>query len=483
MRTIILFVFVVIILMSCKQSRPESDIRLPQIDLLRHIPFIASPATAEISLPLSVVMDSLLPPAGEQGTQGSCVSWVVGYDVVSYFERDASGQLNYGVKDGKPDPHKVYSPAFLYNYYIAQNYGNNPVCTNGIPYSQALTILENNGICSWADCPYVEENDGCSGGLSDQNMAKAKFHNNYEGQRIPFNIYWIQKCIYEGYPVMISLYVPQDFYHEGIRSPKNTPYIWNPIGQPLLKFHAMLIIGYDQKYFEIQNSYGDDWGIHGRAWVPHQALLSRTQEVMILKRKGDPGPLAFEPVKKLINLTGKNSFDALLPKISKLDFDNFSLKIGQRDTDVNKVFLQMYDSSSRRISSEDFVQTGTEKKFYIGDSMVTVAANISANKKNPIKVKVRVDSGELDENLKHVDSMLKAVYTGLQKKTERTESEEVLLREFERWKTGYKIDARQRSSFLKSWYLQLTAIFFSVGFSLLGLLWWRYRKKKQNRTL
>jgi hypothetical protein len=78
----------------------------------------------------------------------------------------------------------------------------------------------------------------------------------------------VKKSLAEGKPVIIGMNCPDSF-----DSAKD---IWRPAESPNGKYggHAMCVVGYDDdKYggaFEIQNSWGTDWGNGGYIWISYR---------------------------------------------------------------------------------------------------------------------------------------------------------------------------------------------------------------------
>ncbi len=99
------------------------------------------------------------PPIGNQGSQGSCVAWAVGYYVKTYQEAkeyswDLSGATWEGGYYGHPTEsyqNRIMSPAFVYNLV---NGGEN----EGSNFEEAIQVICNVGISSWQKMPYTVSN-------------------------------------------------------------------------------------------------------------------------------------------------------------------------------------------------------------------------------------------------------------------------------------------------------------------------------------
>ena len=113
----------------------------------------------QLSLPSSVDQSTKpwFPPIGNQGSQGSCVAWSVGYYVKTFQEAQEHGWSvsNASWQTGSPGyptqayQSKIMSPAFIYNL---QNGGYD----NGLTISGAINLICSIGACSWEKMPYMQ---------------------------------------------------------------------------------------------------------------------------------------------------------------------------------------------------------------------------------------------------------------------------------------------------------------------------------------
>jgi hypothetical protein len=76
-------------------------------------------------------------------------------------------------------------------------------------------------------------------------------------------VFEVQKALMRGNPVIVELKVPEDF--EKLRNTK----FWTSIGDPLLKTYHFLVVSYnlDLEAFEVQGSWGREWGSDGYLWI------------------------------------------------------------------------------------------------------------------------------------------------------------------------------------------------------------------------
>ena len=93
-------------------------------------------------LPPSVDLRDRFPPAGDQGEQGSCVGWAVGYAARSYYNSQAGGgsRLTAG---------EIPSPAYIYDSIRSPGRS----CDSGTRIMDALNLLKK-GAVAYAEYPY-----------------------------------------------------------------------------------------------------------------------------------------------------------------------------------------------------------------------------------------------------------------------------------------------------------------------------------------
>mgnify|MGYP006298180991 CR=1 FL=1 len=84
------------------------------------------------------------PPIGDQGREGSCVAWSIGYYIKSFYEANDQGwDLSTG------DDSKIMSPEFVYHLI-------NGGVDAGSYYTDATRMIENIGIASLDAMPYSD---------------------------------------------------------------------------------------------------------------------------------------------------------------------------------------------------------------------------------------------------------------------------------------------------------------------------------------
>jgi len=199
------------------------------------------------------------PIIGNQGRQGSCISWALSY-ATSIIEFDYYGNWKEAQK----------SPAFIHNKYIHENYNSDEWnCNNGIPFSQISSILNKDGICSFVNMPYII--DSCDIMPSDFAQFEASLHK-YQIKQLSTNsnIDTFKSIIREDHPIIVAHKLTSEFYSmwysNGIWS-QNNPH-------PDSLNHAGCIYGYNDstRMFKVLNSWGQSGGENGHYWVSYDLV-------------------------------------------------------------------------------------------------------------------------------------------------------------------------------------------------------------------
>ena len=107
----------------------------------------------DASLPSSVDQSETpwFPPIGNQGPQGSCVAWSIGYYMKTFQEaKEHNWNISAASWQGEPSltyQNEIMSPAFVYNLL------NGGVDSGLNPY-KAINLVCSVGISSWQEMPY-----------------------------------------------------------------------------------------------------------------------------------------------------------------------------------------------------------------------------------------------------------------------------------------------------------------------------------------
>jgi len=222
-------------------------------DAAASVPVIESGAE-EAALPGSCDMSANFPTPGNQGGQGSCTAWAVGYALKSYQEK-TEHRWNY------TEDH-LFSPAYIYNQI-------NDGVDKGTTISRAMNLIIEQGVCSIATMPY-KVNDYRTKPNSVQRTEAAKYKASSYAQLSKSNLATGMKTqLSNGNPVVIGVDVYESFYN----LTNNNPIYKNTSGDYKGR-HAVCVVGYDdsKQAFKFINSWGSNWCMGGYGYISYNLL-------------------------------------------------------------------------------------------------------------------------------------------------------------------------------------------------------------------
>ena len=208
------------------------------------------------SLPSSVDLSSNFPAPGDQGNQGSCVAWAVGYALKSSQEITKRGWSSSSTAHH-------FSPAYVYNQI-------NGGVDCGSTISAAMDLIVDQGVCSLNYFNY-NASDYTTQPTSIQSAAaslyKAQSWSKIQG------IDNIKNRLAQGDGVVIGVKVFSDF--DNISSSNQ---IYDTVSGSSRGGHAICLIGYDDSKgaFKFINSWGTDWGLGGYGWISYNLVNNIT---------------------------------------------------------------------------------------------------------------------------------------------------------------------------------------------------------------
>lgn len=212
------------------------------------------------SLPSSKDLSAWFPRPGDQGNQGSCVAWAVGYGLKSYQEAVE--------RKRKPSSlNQTFSPAYIYNQIKIST------CKNGSYIFEALDLLKKEGVATLEQFPYDPKD--CSRLPANNEKTGARPFAIADWRTVSFtNEADVKSHIASGFPVVIGMMVDEGF--ERLRGSS----IYRGRSGNELGGHAMVVTGYDdaRQAFKVLNSWGTDWGENGYGWISYSAFKNRVKE-------------------------------------------------------------------------------------------------------------------------------------------------------------------------------------------------------------
>ena len=217
-------------------------------------------------LPTKVDLSPYLPPPGDQGAQASCTAWAVGYGLRSYMAKVAQ---RWDLASGSGVRYdRVFSPAFIYN--------NTRTADGGATLGAVLAFMRDRGVSTWADFPYGPSSADKK--PDDRLLRDAARWRIASFETLDPRVLNIKQQLANGRPVVIGAEISSDFKNGKLGS----DFVWRKSGLAV-EAHAILLVGYDdQKFaFQLMNSWGQDWGDAGFAWLAYDLVPSVVVEAYV----------------------------------------------------------------------------------------------------------------------------------------------------------------------------------------------------------
>jgi C1A family cysteine protease len=235
----------------------------------RRAPKTSTPTdTTTTTVPKDTTTTTVIPPAplaasyiltaptpGNQGNEGSCVSWTAASarSIEQYYRTNAAS-YSYATN--------IFSPEFIFNQIQVGD-----CAASGM--GEAMNLLVSKGVCTWQTMPYSTYN-GCSVMPTSSQYAEAV---NYK--IASFSVIYssdvtaIKSAIAAKHPLSTTAVIDNNFYNAG------PGYIWNTKGT-LVGTHAFTVMGYDdtKHAFRIMNSWGTSWGDGGFLWIDYSTFAT-----------------------------------------------------------------------------------------------------------------------------------------------------------------------------------------------------------------
>ncbi|HUU28682.1 MAG TPA: choice-of-anchor D domain-containing protein [archaeon] len=257
---------------------------------LAKIPDYIPPPILVAVLPESFDNSPGLPPVLSQGEQDCCVAWAVGYYCKTYQEGQERGW------DLTVASHQ-FSPAFLYNH-------NNDGEDNGSSASEVMKFLSEQGCATLEDMPYDvddyttwPEPSIYKTALQYRALSYSKIYNE-EVNLNDTDIENMKQLLAGGEIFVLSVPV-----YPGFHDLNSTDYIYNAPaeGESEEGSHAVAVVGYDNTIggsgaLKIVNSWGDDWGDEGFAWLTYDFIKNYCERAFVMADRIGYTPVAYARV-------------------------------------------------------------------------------------------------------------------------------------------------------------------------------------------
>jgi hypothetical protein len=204
------------------------------------------------------------PPVINQGGEGSCAAMATAYYPRSIHEYYTKGASSY------VDSINIFSPEFVYNYFIIQNFGtySSSYCGSGSAITSDLDIMVTKGTPVIKKCPYTSFN-GCDTTTITQAAKTNAALNKIAGYAkiITSDTFVMKLMLSRKYALSIGSTVDQSFLDA------TSGFVWRTfLGSGV--GHAITIVGWDDSKhaWKVVNSWGTSWGDAGYSWIDYDLL-------------------------------------------------------------------------------------------------------------------------------------------------------------------------------------------------------------------
>ena len=228
-------------------------------------------------LPAFKDLSPMFPPPGDQGRQGSCVAWSVGYALRGYYYRRRT-------QSSSNDPSTLFSPAYIYNQLV-----RTPDCTGGSNIRAALELVRTEGIATLADFPYDDRS--CvrkpTGDVKQRAVPNAISSYRSFGRAREIRADDVKGSLLAGDPVEIGMNIDQRALSHLRRGQ-----IYDQDGPASFEGHAMVVTGFDDRVqaFKVINSWGTKWADDGFGWISYRAFSANTLVAFVVNDAGGVTP-------------------------------------------------------------------------------------------------------------------------------------------------------------------------------------------------
>lgn len=193
------------------------------------------------------------PTPRNQGGEGSCVAFAIGYgarSIEQYYRTNATGYSD-GVN--------LFSPEYLYDQTKISD------CGSGTAFTTVLELLIAKGVCTWQTMPYSDVN-GCSLFPNATQEANASNYKIASYAAIPStDQVAIKTMVSSKHPVIANITADNSFMNAG------PGFVWRSYSGSGSLPHALVICGYDdtKHAYKVMNSWGTTWGDAGFSWIDY----------------------------------------------------------------------------------------------------------------------------------------------------------------------------------------------------------------------
>jgi hypothetical protein len=213
---------------------------------------------------------------GDQGQTATCTGWAASYYYKTYQEWLEHG---WDLEDGGPDYDYIFSPSFVYNQITNTTDWN---CDEGAQIGDAIALIVEQGDLPWSEFPWVPYPYDCGTQPSSAEKDAAEEYDGISygaffidvgppyGPELDHDLTPLKQWLANDDPFVLGFPIYSEFdYYDcyEVVTPPAYPGSYRGL-------HAVAVVGYDNNWagvggFKIVNSYGDDWGCYGYAWLSY----------------------------------------------------------------------------------------------------------------------------------------------------------------------------------------------------------------------
>ncbi|MFK7812054.1 MAG: C1 family peptidase [Maribacter sp.] len=207
------------------------------------------------NLPEAFDLSVFLPLVGNQGRQGSCVSWAV-----SYYMKSLQENIQH-------EERSVFSPSYTFNQIAKGD------CGGGSGVSQTLNLLMEKGVASLESFPYIETQCDLQPEASVIEEAQSNKISDFKLLSGKNMVAEMKTLIADQKPIVLTVGLDKTFGEQdslglsAYREHKVTT-------KDIVGAHALLAIGFSDEFnaFKVVNSWGTGWGDNGFVWIDYKAF-------------------------------------------------------------------------------------------------------------------------------------------------------------------------------------------------------------------
>ncbi|HMI01671.1 MAG TPA: C1 family peptidase [Pedobacter sp.] len=316
-----------------------------------------------------VDLSNKMPPASDQGKQGSCWAWAAAYAMRSWM--DFEKNKGYYKADGSLDSSTLYSPAFIYEKY--RNRRDEP-CNSGALAKLTLNKILQEGAVTFDRFSYRSTDCNRSNDMNSSVLQSAK-KNALPGYDVfvVTDLFSAQKKLTDGQPLIISIRLDDQVGDLG-RSPRTgKPKIWKNYGDKD-QTHAMVCVGYSDKLnaIKVLNSWGKDWGDDGYIWIDYE-IAKQSINYYCYPQKTQKNIKVTTDSKAIFELASDSKYltqpsDDFWFKVGYyVKFENYKIVLADLNKREKTAVVEVREASDYKLIKSLFVNVNTSNEFYIRD--------------------------------------------------------------------------------------------------------------------